>query len=180
MQVTCQYTGVVFEATSKRQKNHPKVSQLLNDLAQAGPAYGAAKQRLTEAKELGMTDIDDIIEYARTGARAMTDTINNQRRLEEQRRREADDTRRARAEQRRIVNAILREAGYRWHREDEESMDAFGANAFNDIYGNRDHVWLLISPTGSEVSVSEAMKDIASTNSLVGLKAQRWLKENGS
>lgn len=35
MKTNCNITGIEFEATSKRQKNHPSVSELMNDLNRA-------------------------------------------------------------------------------------------------------------------------------------------------
>ena len=51
--VICQYTGIEFEAESKRTKNHPQVSAWLNEVAddrfKVG-AYAKAKELLAEAR----------------------------------------------------------------------------------------------------------------------------------
>jgi len=58
-------------------------------------------------------------------------------------------------------NNYLRNHGYRWQKITEEDMDAFGGNAFNEIYGYRvDHVWELIAPGGRVVTVKQALEEI--------------------
>ena len=59
--VTCQYTGIEFEAESKRTKNHPQVSAWLNEVAKDGfksGAYAKAKELLAEAKSR-FDNVDD-------------------------------------------------------------------------------------------------------------------------
>ena len=68
MKVICQYTGIEFDATSPRQKNHPQVSVLLREAHAAGTdVYAAVKQRLADARARGMTDIDEIISVCSEG-----------------------------------------------------------------------------------------------------------------
>lgn len=61
--VTCQYTGIEFEASSKRSKNHPAVAKFLDEASKDRfhvGAYAKAKSLLTEAK--GQSDsIDEIM-----------------------------------------------------------------------------------------------------------------------
>lgn len=59
------------------------------------------------------------------------------------------------------VNQLLRRYGYRWERIDEESMDCFGAQAFQEMYGDRDVVWILHAPDGTETTTTDAMQAIA-------------------
>lgn len=51
--IKCQYTGIEFEADSKRTKNHPAVTRFLNEANEDGKravgAYAQAKQLLAEA-----------------------------------------------------------------------------------------------------------------------------------
>lgn len=150
--VVCQYTGVEFEASSKRSKNHPKVSAFLDAAAKDKynpTAYRTAKEALAAAKDEGKTDIDEIIQYAQ----AVVDSANDaayQRRIED------EQQRKARAER----NSLLRSHGYRWHKEDEESMDFAGPNAFGAMYGSASAVWILTAPDGREVTVAQALKEI--------------------
>lgn len=63
VQVTCQHTGIEFEAASKRSKNHPLVAKFLDaassDRFKIG-AYAEAKRLLAEAR--GQFDnIDDLM-----------------------------------------------------------------------------------------------------------------------
>lgn len=61
--VTCQYTGIEFEAASKRTKNHPLVATFLaeasSDKHHIG-AYAKAKELLAEAKGQS-DDINEIV-----------------------------------------------------------------------------------------------------------------------
>jgi len=50
--IKCQYTGIEFEAESKRSKNHPLVSAWLNEVAKDSVkvgAYAKAKELLAQA-----------------------------------------------------------------------------------------------------------------------------------
>ncbi len=51
--IKCQYTGIEFEAESKRTKNHPAVTRFLNEANEDGKravgAYAEAKRLLTDA-----------------------------------------------------------------------------------------------------------------------------------
>jgi len=60
MLTTCQYTGIQFEAESKRTKNHPMVSAFLNEAAKDIKigAYAQAKALVSEARG----QFDDISE----------------------------------------------------------------------------------------------------------------------
>lgn len=180
MQITCQYTGIIFEAASKRQKNHPRVSALLNDAAKAGgAAYNVAKERLAQAREAGMTDIDEVIRFVLTGAMQAQAVVDQRRAEHEQERKDAAKQCHYDRNAREYTNSILRDAGYRWEKtiEDEESMDFAGPNAFAATYGNRDYavVWTLYAPDGRAVRIREAMEELATKQNY---RAQRWLDEH--
>lgn len=73
--MTCQYTGIEFEAASKRSKNHPQVSVFLDEAAKDRfhvGAYSKAKELLTEAKGQS-SDIDEIITAVRHAFAAWCD-----------------------------------------------------------------------------------------------------------
>jgi len=61
--ITCQYTGINFEAASTRTKNHSKVTKFLDEASKDRfhvGAYGKAKELLAAAK--GQTDnIDELM-----------------------------------------------------------------------------------------------------------------------
>lgn len=150
--VTCQYTGIQFEAKSARTKNHPLVSQLLADAHKHG-TYGVAVEMLAVAKEAGMSDIHEIVAFAFANMCA-----TEQKRFDELEARKREM--KAQRQRRREVNETLRANGYRWRRVNvAEEMDAFGPLAWAD-YGDDNTDWDLISPTGSIVTVGEALAEI--------------------
>lgn len=80
--IKCQYTGIEFEAESKRTKNHPAVTRFLNEANDDGKrsvgAYAEAKRLLTEAAG-NFEDIDSLMtavtaayEDWKSGARGRT------------------------------------------------------------------------------------------------------------
>lgn len=80
IKVTCQYTGIEFEAESKRTKNHPMVAEFLNEASsnrfQTG-AYRKAKDILAEAKGQ-FESIDDLMNFAKAAyAEYCNDGTNN-------------------------------------------------------------------------------------------------------
>lgn len=124
--ITCQYTGITFEAESKRSKNHPQVAAFLNEANDDGKrsigAYAQAKQLLADAAG-NFDNIDELMTYVtaayadwKAGARGYT-VVTHKQRMEAQRK--ADETWRNR------------------NHETEESMDFAGATAYETTYGNR-------------------------------------------
>lgn len=122
--IKCQYTGIEFEAESKRTKNHPMVTSFLNEANDDGKrsvgAYAEAKRLLTDASGK-FEDIDELMAFVtaayaawKEGARGYT-VITHKERMEAQRK--ADEAWRNR------------------NRETEESMDFAGATAFEATYG---------------------------------------------
>lgn len=66
MKANCNITGIEFEATNGRQKNHPEVSQLMNDLNKYEfERYRIVKDALTERKGT-FTNIDEVLEFAKS------------------------------------------------------------------------------------------------------------------
>lgn len=122
--IKCQYTGIEFEAESKRMKNHPAVTRFLNEANEDGKravgAYAQAKQLLADAAG-NFDDIDSLMAFVvaayenwKSGAKGYT-VVTHKQRMEEQRRRD--------------------EAWRNRNRETEESMDFAGATAFETTYG---------------------------------------------
>lgn len=62
--IECQYTGIKFEAESKRTKNHPQVAAFLNEAAKDTKigAYAQAKQLVSEARGQ-FEDIDSLMAF---------------------------------------------------------------------------------------------------------------------
>lgn len=152
----CDKTGIQFETDSKRQKNHPAISALLAKSTKYGN-YGVAMTALAEVKSAGNMTIDEAIAFVNQRM-AETDAERQTRRIAEEREEKARTEARL---ARKRKNEVLYKHGYRWHKEDEESMDAFGATAFEDIYGSSvSHVWILTTPDGREISVEKALEEI--------------------
>lgn len=156
MITVCDKTGIRFEADSKRQKNHPRISALLNEAAKDG-VYNVALSALAVVKANGGGTIDEAIVFTRQRMSGEADAKWQVKIAEERRQKALAE---ARAE-RKYQNGILYANGYRWHKEDEESMDAFGATAFEERFGSHvSEVWLLTAPDGREVTVAQAMQEI--------------------
>ncbi len=65
MKATCNITGIEFEAKSARQKNHPEVSALMNDLNKyESSRYRIVKDALT-ARKGTFKSIDEVLEFAK-------------------------------------------------------------------------------------------------------------------
>ncbi len=122
--VKCQYTGIEFEAESKRTKNHPVVARFLNEANDDGKrsvgAYAEAKRLLADAAG-NFENINDLMTYVtaayeswKSGAKGYTVITHKQRMAEQAKRDEAWRNR---------------------NRETEESMDFAGATAFKATYG---------------------------------------------
>ncbi len=59
------------------------------------------------------------------------------------------------------LNSYLRRNGYCWQKTTAEDMDAFGADAFSQRYGDRqDFVWELIAPDFRTITVNQALEEI--------------------
>jgi hypothetical protein len=146
----CNRTGIEFEAASKRQKNHPVISEFLSDQAKHPGRYSAAVEACEEIKANGVSSIEEAmailnqaVEAAAKDSAARRDEIKAQ--IQQ-------------AKDRRSTNAFLRSHGYRWIEIDAEALDAFSP----DGKGLEDEIgWHLISPDGNEVTVEEAKRQIA-------------------
>lgn len=173
--VTCQYTGIEFEATSKRQKNHPKVSDLLNAAAKdGGSAYNVAKQRFAEARERGMTDIDGIVRYVETGVFEANRESNERARQRAEEERERKLQAKYRRNEREYVNGILREHGYRWQRYAVGTDDEWSGNgSYYGGVGEFSHwSYTLVAPDGREVTVHQALQELTDNDP----RAADWVK----
>lgn len=165
--IICQWTGLAFEASSKRYKTHPGMaatnewpSSYRNEFANAVRAAGTFDAPVVAAvKARIIADLN----YA-----------DDQRQQRENEYRDAAKQRHYDKNARDYQNGILRAGGFRWIKEDEESMDFAGPNAFSEAYGNRDYVWLLIDESGKEYSVQGAMEVLATRGNT---QAQRWLAD---
>lgn len=161
--ITCEKTGISFEADSKRQKNHPRVSAFLNAANKDGQryagAYGAAKDILDEIKAAGMETIDDAMTYANEAYVAWKNGTTKPiiRKTQGDYMREAKD-RRNESER---VNEILKAHGYRWEKEDygseEDTLPGSYGAGIGEYAGSR---WMLYAADGRHVSIQSAIKEI--------------------
>ena len=157
--ITCQYTGVTFEADSRRQKNHPRVSKFLNACANDKGnlnAYHMAKGAFRMAKEAGLTDIDEIMAFAE---RYLSEswTTQLQRALDRKNAQDAvdrafEEKRQRTNTERKAQNEILRQHGYTWRKESTEP--------WNDDDDDGPTEWVLRSTDGREVTPAQALDEI--------------------
>lgn len=147
--IKCQYTGIEFEARSKRAKNHPLVTEMLDQYKNDWKSYPGAYDELKNALKSvhGAYDTaEEAMEAARETYLAWRNgetSIYEQRRAEQQARRE-------RREARRAQNDYLRDHGYTWHKNDDDG--------YQPMFASDD--WHLVSPDGRVVSVAQALDEI--------------------
>ena len=162
--VKCQYTGIEFEAATKRTKNHPLVSAFLNEAnsdKHTNGAYRMAQQIMAELSgqyesiEPLMAEANSRYAAWKSGA---AEQATSRRAVQRQAEKAKADAKARRA----ATNAHLKAHGYRWVKENEESMDYAGPSAFAQTYGDSvSYVWVLVAPDGREVSVEEALSEIS-------------------
>ena len=66
MTTVCNLTGIEFEATSKRQKNHPEVSLLMNDISRYNREIYSDLKNAFGAKKGTFSSIEEVILFAKT------------------------------------------------------------------------------------------------------------------
>ena len=92
----CDKTGIQFQADSKRQKNHPRVSQLRQEAAKDKHnvgTYRIALEACAEVKASGSQDIDQAIAYIEDRMRGNTNVKLNARAVEKRERKERNEER---------------------------------------------------------------------------------------
>lgn len=154
VKIICQYTGLEFEATSKRQKNHPEISKLLNEAAadKRNPgAYGIVKKALAEGRTRDFTTVREFIEFARSavqaGAQEQADQERRNRELREEQARKREEA----EARRKVQNARLREHGYLWSREYRDH---------DEFEEGEPSLWVLRAPDGRAVSPEQGLDEI--------------------
>lgn len=156
--IICQYTGVAFEADSRRQKNHPSVSRFLNACAnnKSNPgAYSMAQAAFRQAKADSMTDIDAIIAFAERYVSEGGD-FQRQQRNERQAAQAAvdkafEEKRQQIKEERRKRNEFLKQHGYTWSKEFAD---------FDEYEEGEPSEWVLRSQDGRAVTPAQALDEI--------------------
>lgn len=176
--ITCDKTGIEFEAASKRQKNHPKVSNLLNWAATKGKpgAYSVALSTFSLCKDEGISDIDAILKRVVETLAEFNEEASEAEWHRIQLKKEQERHRRARYQERHYTNGILSQGGYHWVNlgfKDEEEADAFGLIGLEYEYLQRPD-WHLYSSDNREVTVRQAMQEMAERD----FRAKNWLEEH--
>lgn len=156
--VKCQHTGIEFEAASKRTKMHPAISAIKNEAAKDG-TYRQVMEAITAAEKETWTSIEDAVEFITDMAAGRITAKRNADRAAGAEKAAAEKARKDAAQARKERNDKLYRNGYRWSKETEESMDIFGATAFDAEGGN---TWILTAPDGRIVTVKQAMSEINS------------------
>lgn len=156
--ITCQHTGVVFEADSRRQKNHPLVSKFLNACAndKSNPgAYNMALAAFRQAKADGMTDISEIMKFAEGYVSEGGDFQRKERQERQAKQAAADkafeEKRQRIKEERRQRNAFLKQHGYTWSKEYAD---------FDEYEEGEPSEWVLRSPDFRVVTPAQALDEI--------------------
>jgi hypothetical protein len=166
VKVTCEKTGVEFEAATKRTKNHPQIMGWINDAYKDG-WYAQCLDAIKDGREAGLDRIEDFLSLLAETEKAAKAQQQADYSATLAEKRAAKEARR----QRFILNSFLREHGCRWRNvgfADEEEADAFDINA---TVGNE---WCLFDSEGNATTVRAAMQQIARSGSKF---AQEWLAE---
>lgn len=153
MKVTCQYSGIVFEAQTARTKNHPAVAAFINEIANdkfaPARAYGEAKVMLQNNKDRWQT----VSEYLAAVTAEYTAWTTEAKATESVEAKAKAQAAKAQAEawrKRRETNQVLYKAGYYWMRVTDEDLHGEDAEAG----------WSLIAPDGSTTTVAAALATI--------------------
>lgn len=154
--MTCERSGIQFEAESRRTKVHPKISALLNELYKDGKpgAYGVATKALASFKSMEVKpEIETILAEVVFAVEEHNGVVSQETRRNRELAAQREEARR----QRYLTNAKLRKHGYRWQRNSGEDLDAIHAAA---TYEEPQSDWRLIAPDGREVTVAQALTEI--------------------
>lgn len=139
--VKCQHSGIEFEAVSTRTKQHPAVAELKASANKNGTYTALMTALETVRTNAEYTTIDEYV-----------DQVNRVMRGEPTRKqiaRQAEDKKESEYQERKSQNALLRENGYVWSKEEAEH-DASEAG----------YIWRLFSPDYREVTVAQALAEI--------------------
>ena len=163
----CQHSGIEFESVSGRAKNHPALDTILKDAYKRG-VYGETMDALKAVRQAG--GYTTIEEYLALVNERIANAVGRRRAAEEVRReekaqaeREANDRR----AQRRIQNAQLRAAGFRWI--GDWGMDNF--DEYEEPSGRPPTHWYLYAPDEKEIDPAVALQIVAGQTTLEAARA---------
>lgn len=165
--IKCQHSGIEFEASNKRTKQHPLVAEFKNEVASRRGDYRLGKEALEKASEIGGYQT---IEQYMGLVQSIYDGSYEQKRQAElakiQRDKELEEKRQQAQVEREKLNRFLREHSYTWRK--TYADPAYGAG-----WGEDDReVWRLFSPDGRIVSVAEAKDEIERGSEVVLAEAE--------
>lgn len=153
MKVTCQYSGIAFEAQTARTKNHPAVAAFINEIANdkyaPSRAYGEAKVMMLNNKDQWQT----VSEYLAAVAAEYTAWLVEAKAEASAEAKAKAATAKAQAEawrKRRETNQVLYKAGFYWIHVTDEDLHGEDAEAG----------WSLIAPDGFTTTVAAALATI--------------------
>jgi hypothetical protein len=165
--ITCQHSGLTFDAASARAKNHPRVSDLLSRAYRDG-SYDTTVQALAAVRKAGgYSDID--------GFMTLVDERLNRaaavRREREERQRQAEaESRRAYKEmhaRRKANNALLLQHKYIWNGD-------WGSDTFDEMEepsGRPYTNWYLVAPDGATIGEEAALRIVRGETTLEAVRA---------
>lgn len=165
--VTCQYSGLEFEAKSSRAKNHPRLADLLSQ-AHRADRYGEMVEALQAVRKVG--GYTTIEEYLALLSQHQATAAARRGELAEKRRAAEAESKRNFAElqqRRRERNAALKAAGFRWEGDwGEENFDEY-----EEPSGRPPTHWYLIAPDGKQIAEEKAVAIVAGETTLEVVRA---------
>jgi len=172
VKVTCQHSGIEFEADSKRTKQHPRIAAIKSEANKRGN-YREVNAALDAVRKAGgyttIAEYMAMVDLYLKGKSAERDAAAAKRREQEQR----DEEERAIARQRREEqNALLKANGYRWSKTEIGTEGGFSYGAGIGEFSH--YEWILWSPDNRVVSVAQALDEIERGMEVV--KAERAAK----
>lgn len=145
----CQHSGLEFEASSKRTKQHPNVAALKSTAYDNGN-YAEVMQALDTVKERGgYKTIEEYLDLVNEIASGKVTASRDARKREREEKAQREEARREHKRQRDAQNNILRRNGYNWRKIHDQEDEHY-----------EDGQWLLFSPDGRSVSVEQALAEI--------------------
>lgn len=152
--ITCQYTGIQFEAPSARSKNHPAVSRLLTEASgdkHHRNRYQVTLEALATVRNENLTDINEVLRRVDYIVTNRLDGQHTAQRQAELQRRQQEQEREARRQARKEQNEYLRRHGYTWSKTYAD---------FDEYEEGEPSQWMLSAADGREVTVAQALDEI--------------------
>lgn len=160
--VTCQYSGLAFEARSSRAKNHPALADLLSQ-AHRADRYGEMVEVLQAVRKAGgYTTIEEFLILLGQRQNRRREIAERQRAAEAESKRNFAEMQQRRRER----NRLLKEAGFEW-------VGDWGTDTFDEIEepsGRPPTHWYLIAPDGEQIAEEKAVAIVAGETTLAAVR----------